>query len=346
MNLACIHAQVSALLEPLDFAALFPGFHRFPFALYDAEHVYVNGALLPRDERFRGNTAIDDHGTPLAIWNLADDPMDPIDLAYCMVHEMFHCFQAEQGESRYPDDLALLQFPDDLDHFACKHRESVCLADAFEHRDAQALRHYSAIRRFRLAQYPQAVCQECRAETIEGLAEAVALRALQALDAGRFLRVTAGYARRLREDLALLFDVRRASYYTGALLALTLSALEPPLRAAWNEQTLYEQNALPIMPDGTATVPPGLAQAHRAWMQKKQSAIAAHVASSRFTACEACIGGYDPMNMLRVDDLLLCSHFVLLQTADECLTFSGPTVLRLHPGSARDVVGYYRPDAP
>lgn len=346
MNLVHAYDEVCALLDRLNFDALFPGFHRFPFAFYDAEHAYVNGSLRPRDERFRGNTAIEDQGAPLAIWNLSDDPADPVELAYGMVHEMFHCFQTEQGESRYPDDLALLQFPDDLDHFACKHRESVCLADAFEHRDAQALRRYRAIRQFRLSQYPQAVGQECRVETVEGLAEAVALRALRVLDACRFRRVTAGYARRLREESALLFDVRRMAYYTGALLALTLAALEPPLRAAWNAQTLYAQNALPVAPDSTATATPGLAQAYRAWQQQKQSALAAHIASAGFTACEARIVGYDPMNMLRVDDLLLCTHFVLLQAANQRLTLQGPTVLRLRPGSARDVVGYYRPDVP
>lgn len=343
MHLLRAYQQVSALLDRIDFPALQPGFHRFRFALYDSAHACVDGVLLPRDERFRGNTAIDDAGTPLAIWNLAGEDGDTTALASGMVHEMFHCFQHERGETRYPDDLSLLAYPDDPAHFARKHHENRLLADAFAHQDTDALRRFCAVRRARLAQYPQAVRQECLAETIEGTAEFVGLKALKTLAPTQYERTVAAYLCKLREDLPLLFDVRRGAYYTSALLCLTLDALHLSMRNDFGPQTLYEQNALSGAPDGACPDFPGLPLAYAAWVERKRSAIDACVQAAAFTPCPARVVGYDPMNMQRAGNLLLCMHFVAVRDAVSTRTLPGPVVLRLAEGSDRETEGYYLP---
>ena len=340
MDLLSAHRAVSSLLAQLDFSTLFPGFHPFRFALYDETNACVDGAMCPRDERFRGNTAIDFGGEWLAIWNLSGDSSDPATLAHDMAHEMFHCFQLERGETRYPDDLSLLAYPDDGANFARKHHENRLLADAFERRDPDAVRQFCAVRNARLAQYPEAVRQECLPETIEGVAEYVGLKALQALNPAQYERAVAACLRRLREDVPLLFDVRRVSYDTGAVLCLTLGALELPVRNDFSAQTLYAQNALPVAPDGDCPDFPGLKQAHQAWMARKRETIDACMRTSGFTPCPARITGYDPMNMQRAGDLLLCTHFVCLHDGRSSRTLSGPVVLRLSPGKNDEIVGY------
>lgn len=47
------------------------------------------------------------------------------------------------------------------------------------------------------------------------------------------------------------------------------------------------------------------------------------------------------MNMLRSGDLIYCSHFVFLKCGDEIKRILSPVVLKVAPGSDRDVIGYY-----
>ena len=108
MELLTLYHAVAEQLDRLDFAALYPGYHRYPFALYDEEQVCLEGQLFPWDDRFLGNTSIEYEGRRIAIWSVALDPQPPVALAANMAHEMFHCFQFDEGERRFPDDLRLL----------------------------------------------------------------------------------------------------------------------------------------------------------------------------------------------------------------------------------------------
>ena len=109
MELLTLYHAVAEQLDRLDFAALYPGYHRYPFALYDEEQVCLEGQLFPWDDRFLGNTSIEYEGRRIAIWSVALDPQPPVALAANMAHEMFHCFQFDEGERRFPDGEALRQ---------------------------------------------------------------------------------------------------------------------------------------------------------------------------------------------------------------------------------------------
>lgn len=99
MELLSLSQAVAQQLDRLDFSALYPGYHRFPFALYNEEQVCLEGQLFPWDDRFLGNTSIEYEGKRIAIWSVALDPLPPVSLAASMAHEMFHCFQFEQGST-------------------------------------------------------------------------------------------------------------------------------------------------------------------------------------------------------------------------------------------------------
>lgn len=77
------------------------------------------------------------------------------------------------------------------------------------------------------------------------------------------------------------------------------------------------------------------------YKKKKEAAVAAHTANSAYTECRALICGYDPMNMLRSGTLIYCSHFVFLKCGDEIKRLLSPVVLRVAPGSDRDIIEYY-----
>ena len=142
---------------------------------------------------------------------------------------MFHCHQFTCGETRFPEDLAILACPVSAERFAARHWEYSLLADAFETADPRRLGQFAGLRALRRKMEPEAVVQELKTETAEGMAEFVGLKALHRLSPEQFTRETASYARILRSEDGPLLDSRRMAYYTGALFLLTLERLGRPV---------------------------------------------------------------------------------------------------------------------
>lgn len=81
----------------------------------------LNGMILPctmhhrsfkwadfsKTEEFLANTAICYQGRLIAIWCLSEE-MDLDILASKIIHEMFHAYQMECGESRFPEEVEAL----------------------------------------------------------------------------------------------------------------------------------------------------------------------------------------------------------------------------------------------
>lgn len=342
MSLQRMYGAVQSTLGGVDFAALHPGFRQYTFALYTPEMVCLNGSMLPWDAHFCANTAIKYGGETIAIWNVTDgDNSDADILAYNMVHEMFHCFQEEQGETRYCNDLRLLGYPADLTNYMRKHQESQYLADAYVQGSIASLHRFCEIRNARLAARREYVLEELRAETIEGMAEFVALKALRQIDRDKYTRSVAEVLARLRKGAPLLFDVRRMAYDTGAAFALTLEKLGLPLHNAFSQATVYEQSLPVSASNGEVREEPAIRQHYQEWMMQKRGRIADGMADCRYVDYPSVICGYDPMNMLRVDDFVLCTRFAVLQSKIGSIHLKGPVVLRLAANSDQRVQGYY-----
>ena len=104
---------------------------------------------------------------------------------------------------------------------------------------------FAWIRNMRIKAYPDMVRQELEVETIEGMAEYVGLKALRTINCEKFANVTSDYIQKLRAQDSCLFDVRRISYYSGALYGLSLDAHGIEIHNDFvSEQTVYEQNAI------------------------------------------------------------------------------------------------------
>jgi hypothetical protein len=57
-----------------------------------------------------------------------------------------------------------------------------------------------------------------------------------------------------------------------------------------------------------------------------------------FTIC-----GYDPMNMVKLDDLIWCKYFIMLKekAKDAPLLINGPVVLKVDNSDITKVIAYY-----
>ncbi len=344
MDLLSAYNAVNVILDGIDFGALFDGFHKYRFALYSSKEIIIDGRAIPYEEGFRGNTSILYEGEYMAIWNMEMDPVeDPERLAYCLVHEMFHCHQQTNNETRYPSDLELLNYPDDVENFTRKYNENRYLADACELRDILSLRRFACIRESRLERYPSMVLQELKAETLEGMAEYVGLKALQRINAEKYNAIISDYLGKLRAEGALLFDVRKISYFSGAIYFLCLEMFGLCIKNAFDsKQTAYEQNAIDREGISAEVLSYDFVQrCYAELMRERQAEIREHIQRSKYIECKSFICGYDPMNMFRVGDLVYCRHFVCLNESGEIRTFNSAVVLKLAEGADQEVTGYY-----
>ena len=344
MNLLEIYEKVDSILGNLDFNGLMEGFHKYRFVVYDSREICLDGGLIPYEDSFRGNTAMLYNGEYIAIWDIGFSPVEDMEiLAYLLVHEMFHCHQFGNGESRFPSDFSLLRYPQDSDNFTKKYNENLYLANACEHCDSTELARFAALRARRLAAYPEMVRQEFRVETIEGMAEFVGLKALKAINGEKYESRVRDYIDELRAESELLFDIRRISYYTGAVFFLCLDAMGRKIENDFGSGlTAYEQNPVDTKGVETQVRPCGfIGQKLAALIDEREKKVAGHMAHSRYVVCNAFICGYDPMDMFRVRNLIYCSHFVCLNEDGRTKSINDAVLLVLSGDSERDICGYY-----
>jgi hypothetical protein len=333
-----MYKQVSARLNRVDFSALWPGFDRRPFALYDDQTVCVGERAFPRDDRFLGNTAIMLDGAWTAVWNVVGGE-DPDILAAGIVHEMFHCFQSARGESRFPDDLELFRLGVDGAELGLRALECAILA-----KETPSLSRLADARARRRAAYPALTRQAELAETAEGMAEFMGMTALAALAPEKGEHLRAAHRARLANaagliDAALLADTRRIAYFTGALLLDAARAAGYGVfhQLGHEARTLGEVILSQIEPEDAGN-PPDAALAARAETRRAAEKCRALGEGAARTDLHAFLTGYDPMNMTRAGDFVACDRFVMLN--GELL--DGPVLLEMAAGSKNEVLAVYR----
>ncbi len=239
--------EISRRLSGLDLRSVWPGFHPFRFALYDASHVFFAGSEIPWDERFIGNTSINYNGERIAIWNLPS-PYSVFDgLCACIVHEMFHAYQDETGQLLLPDKMYGPFYPREFRNFSLKHREDFLLASLVERFDPAAWREFKAMRAERMKLYPDAVEYELKTEALEGTATYVELQVLKRINAEAYGKKMARALNNLRSR-EKVFDVRLLSYDSGALIAglLRENGLPP---VDWREESKTAFTGSAALPD-------------------------------------------------------------------------------------------------
>ena len=218
MNLLETYRVLDRYVSSVDFAALWPGFQRIKFAVYDEKECVLDGQKVEKTADFCANTAIEYRGETVAIWQMSGENVDGAVLASKIIHEMFHGFQTLSGETRYPDELeALRSYRYSAENLSIKLDEGQLTAELLENYRAEGLSRLLALRALRRERFPGEFDYEGRVEQIEGSARFVELAAL-----GQLSPEKAGKAwKRLGQTIARpesYFPVRAACYDVGAAL--------------------------------------------------------------------------------------------------------------------------------
>ncbi len=315
------YEQIDQKLNTIDFDAIYPGFRKYGFALYDDETIWFADREIPQ-QGFFGNTAIEYEGAYIAIWHV-DRPTDEYDLdefTAGIVHEMFHAFQYDtRKDAEFPNDLKLLQYPDDEENYLLKQNENELLAesaDAEPARKAEILRTVLASRKLRERIIGEPVHQEDLIEKLEGQAECAGLLALRQLSEEKFDRKLHDYAGILKEGTCL-FDVRRSGYFSGAMICL-LERESAGLQSGIRKKLETERAA------------------------KQQTFDAFFSAERQYREAVGFICGYDPMNQIRLGDRLWAKHFMAIRADGEIIRLHEPCVVDMQAGSPNLTKGYWK----
>lgn len=307
MELLDLWRECKRVIDSIEFSTIWEGFKPYPFILYNGTEMVEEGKLLPKDENLFGNTAVKRKGEFVAIWNVEMDPITTAEeFSHHLVHEMFHCFQFEMNAADYADELKLKDVPLTADTFILKQAETHLLA----HGDIAA---FWEVRSLRMSD--SFVLEEMKVEMIEGSAEYAGLMGLKQMNLGAFeIEVE-----RLKDDLLsdkYLYDIRRQSYFTGALLYL--------FEARPKDLAIY-------VPESSITFK----------VDQKKNDIEEQVndmKSEIFHPVSASIVGIDPMNMERTDQYLLSKTFLML---DNGMKFHSPVLAKLSKENDWQVVGLW-----
>ncbi|SHJ88005.1 hypothetical protein SAMN02745248_01211 [Hathewaya proteolytica DSM 3090] len=216
IDLKRIYKQVRNTIENVNFSDLWPGFKRFDFALYNDDIVILDGQLVPKTDDFLGNTSILYDGKYIAIWRLTTE-IDKYVLASKIIHEMFHAYQMEMHESRFPNEIeALWQYKYSPDYLQIKYEENLLLAELTVEFNTEKLKSFLQYRKFRQCNYTYEYNYENSVEAIEGSATYVELQALKMFNEEKYLQRLHGMLDNI-SNLGNLIPMRIICYDTGAL---------------------------------------------------------------------------------------------------------------------------------
>ena len=356
-----LYNKIYTLIYQLDYNRIWRGFHPYPFALYNKKLVFLSNKEIPYNTSFRGNTSILWDGSYMAIWRVEDEEKYDVEvLAAEIVHEMFHAFQQEMGEERFPDDFKLLCYPNDNKNLSLKYKENQILARAIVEQDRievlKLLRYVNSYRKRRELLVREFIWEEYRTEVLEGMAEYAALIALKMFNLQFYEKRIEDYKNLLIKANSMQIDIRRISYVTGAVIMLLFinagidifHIIGVEKKTVWELgadyleikeiEELGEIKELDIEPSMEI----------ESYLQEKLQNCKHQLCSffksrRRKINRKGIITGYDPMNMIKYGKLLLCTHFaeIVFQDDEKCTEFTGPLVLQLEEEAGKVISCYY-----
>ena len=351
MKVNSVWQQVDSILNAIDFEKLWKGFKRYKFALYDDEKVYFGDRVIEIDNRFRGNTSIDYDGEKIAIWNVTNEDLNSIEiLASNIAHEMFHAFQLDNEEKRFPNDIKGLDKPLDVEYYGMKQLEAELLAESLTSRDERMrssnLIKIVSLREKRSTLWRTPTEYEFRIETVEGAAEYLGTIVLKAIDEKRYKERITAYSQ-IIVDNKRLFDTRRYSYFYGALLLTLLNSMNIQFSEDIrdNPKTIMEELLSTInqrVQIERVAIDPAIEEEMTRYRKDLFDRFDKFHATHRKNHLGRYnIIGYDPMNMYKDENEILHERWVLLHDYDENqpVSIEGP-VITVYNEDESQVVDY------
>ncbi len=328
-----LYKQIEKKLLTIDFSALYPGFKRFEFALYDDQEVVMASETFKKDDRFIGNTAIPWDNDYLAIWYIEKtETSHNVNLLTAkIVHEMFHAFQYATQESRFPNEIDALFYVYDPYNLSLKYQENKLLTQIMAG-NLNLFNQFVAIRNTRHHHFEKQAMYEAKTEMIEGMAQKIEFEVLKQLDLAAYQKRLEQLKKRITESLNLL-PIRQISYDIGTALFHALDQLNIPYKTPFKDTTLTVSEQL-ILESNRSLIPLFIddqVQSHiNQFNQKRVDIIKTH----RLKACEIIEGpltllGLDPMHCFGVDNTIYCPHFLVFKENDKVHTLNQPVLFTL-----------------
>lgn len=351
MNVNNIWQQIDSILNDMDFRELWKGFKRYKFVLYDDERVYFGDRDIEVDNRFKGNTSIDYEGEKIAIWRITEKDLDSIEiLTSNIVHEMFHAFQLDNEENRFPNDIKGLDKPLEVEHYNIKKKEARLLIEAITSKNDEIklsnLVEIISIRDKRSRLYRGATEYEFKIETLEGTAEYVGTMALKTIDEKKYKERIGNYLQ-IIADNNMIFNTRRYSYFYGTLLLILLDSMNIQLSQEIkdNPNTIMEElmsiigerveiERIPIDP----AIEENMIKCKEELFNRFNKF---HATDRKNHFGKYSITGYDPMNMYKLEKEILHEHFVCLYDHDgnRSIFIEGP-VITVYNEDGSQIINY------
>lgn len=217
MKLEEIYKSVLENIAKLDLEELWPAFHAMNFALYNDDYVILNSVLIARTSEFLANTTIYYQGRYIAIYHV-DESSDVDIITSLVVHEMFHAFQMENRESRFPNEVtAVLNYHYSEELISLKWEENkllVKLNRCFHQKDFDKL---LALKKYEMIHFPYEYDYSAKVEIIEGTAQYIELQVLSKLSKSKYEQRIKVIDERL-EDISTTLPIRTICYDSGAYI--------------------------------------------------------------------------------------------------------------------------------
>lgn len=349
-----LYNSVYNTLSSISCEKYWKGFSQCTFALYDSENVYFQDKVIPVTKDFTGNRAIFYNNEYIAIWKVTNPRKeDPILLAASLVHIMFHAYQKTCKESRFTDDLKVLDYPDSINNFSLKLLENETLVKVIESADnkekSQLLTKFSSIRKQRCNLMGNVINYEFLIESTDGLAEFIEAMALKDLSPDLFKKRLSYYKRKVCHIKKSFFNIRKISCYTGAVLLLALQSSDISYyhSIGTTKESIYSLVESHINPEGLIYenyINPDIEESLHDYQKYRKKTL------NDFISCNLKeydgtynICGYDAMNMLKSGGYILNNTMIILRKNDDNkeITIEGPVLVKLKDGSYNEISAYY-----
>lgn len=182
---------------------------------------------------------------PTAIVNM-NRYRDYKSLLAIMVHELFHCYQYLNGESRFPNESLGLQYPILEENIELRNKERICLYDAVNCKSKAEKNNY--IKQFIELREQRAnfmkeefISYECMVESIEGPALYVEMNAYNTVCKNDESETLRKYSRLILDAYEANCNIRKSCYSSGMLLCLLLDEILPEWKTSFfnSDKSLY-----------------------------------------------------------------------------------------------------------
>lgn len=309
-----LYKEIEKRITSLDFSRIYPDFSPYDFALYNNKIVVMKDRIIAHDHRFTGNTAIIFEGKYLAIWNIENIYVHFNVLTSKIVHEMFHAWQMDSKEIRFPNEFVGLGYLYEKYNISLKYDETRLLLKAYDEEDKEALEKFVSYREKRRSDYVNELYYEEGIETVEGMARYVELQVLKQLDVLEYQKAYDQLKNTIK-NIRNYIPSRSISYEIGALMLLVKDKYDLNFAHKIGEETkpIYqilfsEIKPQPIFYEQTSLDLNFLVEYYEEITNRITSILESN---PRVHVCDEVIG-FDPLNSFRIGQYVHFRHFVMI----------------------------------